>query len=96
MLTEKSSKELIFMLQREDKKLKEVFKSIKLTGKEKAKEIFELAKSYYKDYVYFKEKKDYVKAFELQNYVWGLLDALAILKAISVPKKLQKYFKTDF
>mgnify|MGYP003886043905 CR=1 FL=1 len=85
------------MLKREDKKLKEVFKSIKLIEKKgKAKEIFELAKSYYKDYVYFKEKKDYVKAFELQNYVWGLLDALAILKAISVPKKLQKYFKTDF
>jgi hypothetical protein len=45
---------------------------------------------------YFFKKDEHVKAFELQNYVWGLLDSLALSKAIEVPKEFQKYFKAEF
>jgi hypothetical protein len=92
-LTYKQHEELFFYLERELKKLKEVFKKIKV---KKDAEAFKLAQSYFQDAKHFDEKKEYVKAFELVNYVWGILDALAIHKEISVPKEIQKWFKTDF
>ncbi|WP_342765398.1 DUF357 domain-containing protein [Candidatus Nanopusillus massiliensis] len=49
--------------------------------------------SYYKDLKYFYEKKDFVKAFELENYIWGILDTLINLKLIEVPEEYKKWFK---
>jgi hypothetical protein len=57
---------------------------------------FQLMQSYYEDMNHFLDKKEYVKAFELQNYVWGILDCLASLKLIQVPKEMQKWFKAEF
>jgi hypothetical protein len=94
-LSQKQEEELFFILDRENKKLEKVFSSIKLKD-QKFSEIFHLAQSYYGDMKHFFDKKEYVKAFELQNYVWGMLDSLAVMKAIQVPKELQKWFKTDF
>ncbi|MEM1536125.1 MAG: DUF357 domain-containing protein [Candidatus Pacearchaeota archaeon] len=93
-LTKKQEKELFFYMQRELKKLKEVFKEVELKN-EKASEIFCLAKTYFEDALYFKEKKEYVKVFELVNYCWGLLDALAISKALKIPTKMKKWFKIE-
>jgi hypothetical protein len=42
---------------------------------------------------YFYEKKDFVKAFELENYIWGILDTLINLKLIDVPEEYKKWFK---
>jgi hypothetical protein len=92
-LPEKQHDELFFYLERELKKLKEVFKKIKI---KKDADAFKLATSYFEDAKHFYKKKEYVKAFELVNYVWGILDALAIHKEITVPKGIRKWFKTDF
>jgi hypothetical protein len=97
MLNKTQEEEFFFILERENKKLEQIFKSIKLKTKDKkTKEIFNLVLSYYKDMSYFLKKKEYVKAFELENYVWGLLDALAIFKAIQIPANMQAWFKCDF
>jgi hypothetical protein len=65
-------------------------------GEKSKNPAFILVKSYYEDMKHFFEKQEYVKAFELQNYVWGMLDALAVNGLIEVPKEIQKWFKADF
>ena len=99
MVTKKLSKEqhqeLFFILERENKKLKQIFAEIKLID-DKFSQTFNLAESYYQDMKHFFDKKEYVKAFELQNYVWGLLDSLGVMKAVQVPKELQSWFKAEF
>jgi len=92
-LPQKQHDELFFYLERELKKLREVFEKVKV---KKDADAFKLALSYFQDAKHFDKKKEYVKAFELVNYVWGILDALAISKDISVPKEIQKWFKNDF
>ena len=94
-LSKSQQEEFFLILKREDKKLDEIFLKIKLVKKEFFS-TFELAASYYNDMKHFLDKKEYVKAFELQNYIWGILDSLAIMKAIEVPKDLQKHFKAEF
>ncbi len=94
-LTSKQKDEFFFILKREEAKLERIFDKIKLK-KQEFSETFKFMKSYYEDMKFFFKKQEYVKAFELQNYVWGFLDALAINKAIDVPKELQKYFKAEF
>ncbi len=94
-ISEKQQEEFFFILDREKTKLEQIFSSIKLKRK-KNEQVFRLAESYYKDMNHFLNKKEYVKAFELQNYVWGILDSLAILKAISIPKDMQRWFKAEF
>jgi len=92
-LPQKQHDELFFYLERELKKLEEVFKKVKV---KKDLDAFKLAQDYFQDAKHFDKKEEYVKAFELVNYVWGILDALAISKDISVPKEIQKWFKNDF
>jgi hypothetical protein len=94
-LTIKQKEEFFFILKREEAKLEQIFKSIKLKDS-KFSETFKFMKSYYDDMKFFMKKNEHVKAFELQNYVWGILDSLAINKAIEVPKELQKHFKAEF
>ena len=94
-LSPKQKEEFFFILKREEAKLNQIFEKIKLKD-QKFSETFKFAKSYYEDMKHFFAKQEHVKAFELQNYVWGLLDALALNKAIEVPKELQKHFKVEF
>lgn len=94
-LSAKQKEEFFFILKREEAKLERIFEKIKLK-KQEFSETFKFTKSYYEDMRFFFKKQEHVKAFELQNYVWGLLDALALAKAIEVPKELQKYFKAEF
>ena len=94
-LSPKQKEEFFFILKMEEAKLEQIFEKIKLK-KQEFSEIFKFTKSYYEDMKYFFKKDEHVKAFELQNYVWGLLDYLALSKAIEVPKEFQKYFKADF
>lgn len=93
-LTKKQKEELFFYMERELKKLEEIFKEVKLKNK-KALEVFDLAKTYFQDALYFNKKDEYVKTFELINYCWGLLDALAILKALEIPAKMKGWFKIE-
>jgi len=68
-------------LEREFKVTKEVLDNVKLTiSKEDklydtASEFLDTAQRYYKDAVYFKEKKDKASAFGALNYAFGWLDA---------------------
>ncbi len=91
MIRKESIKELIEITDREVKKLKIVMDEI---GKEIPKEVKALIESYLYDLDYFYSKKDYVKAFELANYIWGYLDCLANLNLIN-PKKTRKWFKVE-
>ncbi|HIQ50358.1 MAG TPA: DUF357 domain-containing protein, partial [Nautiliaceae bacterium] len=75
-IKEKDLEELIYITDREIEKLKKIFK---LQEDLKDLEVFDLINSYFKDLLYFYEKKDYIKAFELVNYIWGFLDILANL-----------------
>ncbi len=94
-LSVKQKEEFFFILKREEAKLERIFENIKLKDPKFA-ETFKFTKAYYEDMKFFFKKEEHVKAFELQNYVWGLLDSLALAKAIEVPKELQKHFKAEF
>lgn len=73
-------------------KLEQVMNGIKVM--EGGKEVVELARSYLEDSKYFFRRKEYLKAFELVNYIWGLLDACVILELVD-PGEFRKYFKVD-
>lgn len=83
--------ELKFYLNREYNRLLIVFDKIKF----KDKDIESFVKAYWDDCRYFYVNQDDIKAFELVNYVWGILDTLAILKIIEVPEDVKKWFKID-
>jgi len=86
-------KELEFYLEREYKKLEVVFKKIKYLGENK--ELWNLVLSYWRDLKYFYERRDKIKAFELVNYLWGMLDVLANLNLIYISKDIKKWFKVE-
>ena len=90
-LNKKMEKEFFFYLDREVKKLKVVFKNVKI--KRGGEKVFKLASSYFEDLKYFLDKKEFVKAFELENYIWGILDTLANLNLLEIPKRIRKWFK---
>jgi hypothetical protein len=81
--------EFFYYLNREYEKLNKIFE--KIIFKDKRFEEFLL--SYYKDMKYFYEKREYVKVFELENYIWGVLDTLINLNLIEVPEDYKKWFK---
>jgi hypothetical protein len=60
----------------------------------RAKDVIELARSYRIDAEHFYEMQDYISAFELYVYIFGLLDALARLKFID-PGAARKHFKVE-
>jgi hypothetical protein len=84
-----NEEEFFYYLDREYKKLELIFENIKFLDNK----FEDFLISYYKDLKYFYEKKDFVKAFELENYIWGILDALINLKLIEVPEEYKKWFK---
>lgn len=86
-------KELLFYLKREIKKLRIIFQEV--SAKEKGKEVFNLAKSYFEDCLHFYKQKQFVKAFELENYIWGILDSLANLGLLIIPNEIKKWFKVE-
>ncbi len=90
-ITKKMKEEFFYYLSREKKKLEIVFEKVKV--KKEGKEVFELAKSYFKDMKYFFDKGEYVKVFELENYIWGILDTLANFNLLIIPKEIRKWFK---
>ena len=81
--------EFFYYLNREYEKLKIVLEKIEF----KDKDIEKFVRAYYEDMKYFYNKKDYLKAFELENYIWGILDALANLNIIYVPEDIKNWFK---
>jgi hypothetical protein len=91
-INKKQIEELIYITDREVEKLKKIFK---IQNDLKNLEVYPLIESYFKDLLYFYEKKDYVKSFELVNYIWGYLDILANLKLINPKKEVKSWFKID-
>ena len=84
-----SNNELIYLLERELKKLKIVFDKVKFLDKDLEK----FVKSYWEDCKYFYEKRDNIKAFELINYIWGILDCMANKNLLEIPEDIRKWFK---
>lgn len=78
---------------KERKRVMEAFTHMKIID-EKAKDVLNLAKSYRVDAEHFYEMGDYLSAFELYVYIFGMLDALARLKMID-PGKARQHFKID-
>jgi hypothetical protein len=79
---------------KEEKRADEAFLAIKVKDNSKAKDLFKLAKSYYKDAKHFQEKGLLLEAFELYSYLWGLLDAGARLGLFD-PGIARKHFKVE-
>ncbi len=84
-----NEEEFFYYLDREYKKLELIFKNIRFLDNRFEKFVI----SYYNDMKYFYENKDFVKAFELENYIWGILDTLINLGLIEVPEEYKKWFK---
>ena len=83
--------EMMLYLNREYSKLESLFGKIKFLGKNE--DLWRLVLSYWEDCKFFYESGEYVKAFELVNYIWGMLDILANLKLINIPENMKKWFK---
>jgi hypothetical protein len=77
----------------ERQRVMEAFAHMKLTD-ERAKDVLDLAKSYRTDAEHFYEMSDYLSAFELYVYIFGMLDALARMKMLD-PGKARKHFKIE-
>ena len=84
-----NEEEFFYYLNREYEKLELIFKNIRFLDNRFEKFVI----SYYNDMKYFYENKDFVKAFELENYIWGILDTLINLGLIEVPEEYKKWFK---
>ena len=85
--------ELHQLAKKERQRVMEAFTHIKIVD-EKAKDVIGLAKSYRVDAEHFYEMAEYVSAFELYVYIFGMLDALARLKMID-PGEARRHFKID-
>ncbi len=81
-------------VEKEKRRAAFAFQEIKVNDKEGAKDLFELAKSYFDDANYFYEKGKLLEAFELYAYLWGLLDAGARLGLFD-PGKARKHYKIE-
>ena len=86
-------KELLYYLNREYKKLHIVFNRIRFVGDHS--DVWKLVLSYWEDCKYFYNKHEYIKAFELINYIWGMLDILANLNMLELPNDIKKWFKVE-
>jgi len=84
-----SNNELIYLLERELKKLEIVFDKVRFLDKDLEK----FVKAYWEDCKYFYEKRDNIKAFELINYIWGILDCMANKNLLEIPEDIRKWFK---
>jgi len=82
------------LLDREIYKLSIVFQKVNLKSNE-IDDLWKMILSYWKDCKYFYESGKKLEAFELVNYIWGLLDALANLDLIEVPGDIKKWFKVE-
>ncbi|MEM2873876.1 MAG: DUF357 domain-containing protein [Candidatus Nanoarchaeia archaeon] len=72
-------------LNKEFARTEKALKIIKIvSNKKEVRELYDLAKRYYEDAKYFKEKDDWISAFGALNYAFGLLDAGAKLKLFDV------------
>ena len=72
-------------LEKEFDRTEKALKAIKISSdKKEAHELFDLAKRYYEDAKYFRDKDDWASAFGALNYSFGLLDAGAKLKLFDV------------
>ncbi|BBL45580.1 hypothetical protein MJ1_0418 [Nanobdella aerobiophila] len=81
--------ELLYYLNREYDKLNKIFSDIRFFNRN----IEDYVRSYYNDFLYFYDRKEYIKAFELENYIWGIIDILLNLKLIEVKEEYKKWFK---
>jgi hypothetical protein len=85
--------ELMQRVVKEKETMKKVFEGLKLSEEsKKATEFFDMASNYYKDSLFFFEKKDYVRAFEAITISWSYIDAGVKMGFFSVPRELAEHF----
>lgn len=71
-------------LEKEFARTEKALNSIKISHSPEAKELFDLAKTYYEDAKHFSSKGDFASAFGALNYAFGLLDGGAKLKFFEI------------
>ncbi|OYT41559.1 MAG: hypothetical protein B6U78_02820 [Candidatus Aenigmarchaeota archaeon ex4484_224] len=77
---------------KEVERINEIMKNVELKN-EKAREVFELAKSYAKDANYFLKEKKFLQAFEAAVIAWGFIDACLHLGYVEIKKEeIKKWF----
>lgn len=79
---------------KEEKRADEAFAALTVNDDPKARDLYELAFSYYEDAKHFQRNDRLLEAFELYSYLWGLLDAGARLGLFN-PGIARKHFKVD-
>jgi len=77
--------------EKEIRKMQPVMDSLELND-EKARAVFDMAKSYFNDAKYFLEKGKYLQAFEAAVISWAYVDAGIHLDVFSVDAKFVKLF----
>jgi hypothetical protein len=82
------------LLDREISKLSIVFQKVNPKSNQ-IKDLWNMILSYWEDCKHFYKSGKKLEAFELVNYIWGLLDALANLDLIEVPAEIKKWFKIE-
>jgi len=88
-------KKLEELARREIKRMKKVFKNLKLKN-EKGSGILELARSYLEDASYFLKQKEYLIAFEAAVISWAYIDAGLHIGLFEVDEKVRKYFTVEY
>ena len=89
----KIEKELSEQITKHSAKMKKVFKKIELAEKGRDFEsLLKIAHAYYKDSLYFFEKKKLVQAFEALIISWTYIDSGLRLRIFSLPEELMDYF----
>jgi hypothetical protein len=79
--------------EREMKRMRQVFGSLKIISKEKnAKEFLDFSSNYYKDGIYFLNEKKFIEAFEAFIISWAYVDIGLKLKLFSIPSEQKKHF----
>jgi hypothetical protein len=78
--------------EKEMKRLEEIFSSLKVLDKEKAKEFYEFAKNYFEDGKHFFEQEKFIQAFEAFVIAWSYIDAGIKLDFFEVTEELKKHF----
>lgn len=78
--------------EREMRRMKEIFSSLKISKEKKAVEFYEFSKNYCTDGIYFFKEKKFIESFEAFIISWAYIDIGLKLNLFSVPKEQKKYF----
>lgn len=89
----KLEKEIVNQIEKHRKKMRKVFKAVKLIERsEDFQKLLELAHAYYTDSKYFMMNGKILQAFEALMISWTYIDTGLRLRIFEIPEEFQDYF----